>query len=427
MLRSYLVLAWKVLSRRRMFTAISLFGIAFTLTVLIVASAMLDHSFSTRPPETRLGRTLGIYYMELRGEHMVHTSPPGYALLDRYMRDLPGVELTSLFSTPQTVSSYLGGQRVRSYLKRTDGAFWQILDFDFLEGGPFTAQDEAQGNPVAVINVSTRARFFGAGATAVGQEFTVDDQRFRVVGVVPDVPVLRQVPFADVWVPLSTSKSSAYKNDLEGAGFLAIFLAKSRADFPTIKAAVQERLARVQLPSDHFTVARSGADTLFEAAARSTLGDHQGTTASSAEITDPGQSEARTGALFALILGLGLLFMLLPALNLANINLSRILERTSEIGVRKAFGASSRALVGQFLVENVVLTMVGGLIGLLGGAIGLVIVNRSGLIPYADFSLNWRVFLYGLVAALVFGLLSGVYPAWRMSRLDPVQALRGRS
>lgn len=119
--------------------------------------------------------------------------------------------------------------------------------------------------------------------------------------------------------------------------------------------------------------------------------------------------------------------MLLPALNLANINLSRILERTSEIGVRKAFGASSRALVGQFLVENVVLTLVGGSIGLVGGAIGLAIVNRSGLIPYADFSLNWRVFLYGLAAALVFGLLSGVYPAWRMSRLDPVQALRGRS
>ena len=59
-----------------------------------------------------------------------------------------------------------------------------------------------------------------------------------------------------------------------------------------------------------------------------------------------------------------LLFMLLPTLNLVNINLSRILERSSEIGVRKAFGASSRTLVGQFVVENLVLTLIGAAVGL---------------------------------------------------------------
>ena len=103
------------------------------------------------------------------------------------------------------------------------------------------------------------------------------------------------------------------------------------------------------------------------------------------------------------------------------------MERASEIGVRKAFGASSRTLVGQFIVENLVLTMIGGLCGFLLSAIVLRALNESGLIPYAQFTLNYRVFLYGLALATFFGLLSGVYPAWRMSRLHPVAALKGAS
>jgi putative ABC transport system permease protein len=110
-----------------------------------------------------------------------------------------------------------------------------------------------------------------------------------------------------------------------------------------------------------------------------------------------------------------------------NLNMSRIMERASEIGVRKAFGASSRTLVGQFIVENLVLTMIGGAAGLVLSAIALRLLNSSGLIPYAQFQLNLRVFLYGLALALFFGVLSGVYPAWRMSRLHPVQALKGAS
>jgi putative ABC transport system permease protein len=125
------------------------------------------------------------------------------------------------------------------------------------------------------------------------------------------------------------------------------------------------------------------------------------------------------------LLGLALLFMVLPTVNLINLNVSRILERASEIGVRKAFGASSWTLVGQFVVENVLLTLIGGLIGLALSLIVLRLVNQSGWIPYADFQMNYRIFLYGLALAVFFGLFSGVYPAWKMSRLNPVEALKG--
>ena len=119
------------------------------------------------------------------------------------------------------------------------------------------------------------------------------------------------------------------------------------------------------------------------------------------------------------------MFTALPTLNLVNLNISRILERASEIGVRKAFGASSRALLGQFLVENLVLTLIGGALGLALAAIALEIVNRSGVIPYAQFALNLRIFAYAMAITVFFGVWSGVAPAWKMSRLRPVEALNG--
>jgi putative ABC transport system permease protein len=119
------------------------------------------------------------------------------------------------------------------------------------------------------------------------------------------------------------------------------------------------------------------------------------------------------------------MFIILPTINLVNINISRIMERASEIGVRKAFGASSMTLVGQFIIENVLLTIVGGLIGFILSYGVLQYFNNTGWITYAQLELNYRVFLYGFIMMIVFGILSGVYPAWRMSRLHPVQALKG--
>ena len=112
--------------------------------------------------------------------------------------------------------------------------------------------------------------------------------------------------------------------------------------------------------------------------------------------------------------------------SLVNINSTRILERASEIGVRKAFGGSSRTLVGQFMVENVILTLLGGALGLVLTFLVLQVLGASDIVQYAEFHLNHRIFFYGLVITLVFGLLSGIYPAWRMSRLHIVEALRRR-
>jgi len=415
MLRNYLIVAWKVLLRRKFFTFASLFGVGITLMVLLVAVAMLDNIFAPQEPEVHGDRMLGVYAVSMSGERMRTTSPPGYGFLDRYIRPLqalPNVEELSIASMPEKIVSYDHGRKIPGFVRRTDGAFWRIMRFRFLEGGPFGDADEAAGNHVAVINASSRQRYFD-GRPALGKSLEVDGQIFRVVGVVEDVPIVRISSSADVWVPTSTAKSSAYKAQFTG-GYMALVLARSRADFPAIRAEVTARSleASKHLPDPkNYQRIATGADTFFESIARSFFSNDY--------------RESHAGRLRAVLVVLAILFLILPTVNLVNINLSRILDRASEIGVRKAFGASSWTLIGQFVVENLVLTLLGGLLGLILAAIVLAVVNASGAIPYAQFALNFRVFGYGLLLALFFGVLSGVYPAWRMSKLHPVQALKG--
>ncbi|HXK08793.1 MAG TPA: ABC transporter permease [Vicinamibacteria bacterium] len=411
MLRNYLKVALKVLLRRRFYTFISLFGIAFTLVVLTVAAAFLDHVFGDLPPETHADRTRGVYMIRTAGPTTGRTMTfPGYGFLDRYVRTLPGAERISLFTFQEKVVTYKDGARIEAYRKYTDGAFWQILDFRFLEGGPFTARDDQEKNRVAVLNASTRRRFFG-DEPAAGRTVEIDGERFRVVGVVEDVSYLRITPFADVWLPIGTLRDEKYRTALHG-NFMASILAPRASDLPRIAEEYRSALARFESPDPKdVSEVTGGIDTPFGMLSRMLFSQKL--------------EESRSGQLLGWLLGLAFVFTLLPTVNLINVSVSRILERASEIGVRKAFGASSLTLVGQFLVENVVLTLVGGLLGFALAALVLGGINGSGLFPYARFALNPRVFLYGLLMTLFFGVLSGVYPAWRMSRLHPVDALKG--
>jgi putative ABC transport system permease protein len=411
MLTHYLVLAVKVLLRRKFFTFISLFGISFTLLVLTVVAALFDQSFGPGGEEPLQARTLYAGRAVMYGDNNTWSSNAGFKLFDRYARELPGVERLSLYQNSRTVHSYLDGRKVSSGLKRTDDEFWRILQFEFLEGGPYGTADVAEARFVAVINRTTRQRIFD-GRNAVGETLEADGQRFRVVGVVEDVSEMRGVPYADIWVPYTTAKTDAYKREVMG-DWNAIALARDKAAMAGIHEEFNSRLLRVELPEPGYKAIVAPFETKLAGFAR---------LMPSADRKDP---ESQVWRMMALMLVLGLLFILIPTVNLVNINISRIMERASEIGVRKAFGAPARTLVGQFLVENILLTLIGGAIGFLLSIFVLRGIAQSGLFAYAQFTVNLRVFAYGMVLAVVFGLISGVYPAWRMSRLNPVQALKG--
>ena len=413
MLKNYTKMALKVLLRRKLFTCISLFTISFTLMVLMVAASLFDHVFGSFPPETRSDRTLLLSSM--RGEH--DESPgyrlqgPSYAFLERYVSPLANAEKVSIYRSTATVTTFREGEKVESQLKCTDGAFWEILEFDFLEGRPYSEEEVAEGRRVAVINEATRRVFFGE-EEAVGQYIELKDRPFRVVGVVPDVPFFRMVPFADIWAPHSAFGTGAYRRyDSLFGPFQALILAPGPAAIPLVHEEFADVLTRIEYPNP--------GQTNRLVAAPTTLLDMVASIVFSLG--------ALTGRGPMVLIGvLALLFMLLPVISLVNINTTRILERASEIGVRKAFGGSSLTLVGQFLAENVILTLLGGALGLVLTWLVLQMLGAAAIVQYAEFQLNHRIFLYGLVMTLFFGLVSGVWPAWKMSRLHVVEAFRRR-
>src|SRR5436305_13749957 len=144
-----------------------------------------------------------------------------------------------------------------------------------------------------------------------------------------------------------------------------------RVDITNLKLEINTRLVRYQAADGGGagTETRSGLDTAFEATARPLLNN------------PPNESAALV--LRTIFIVLALLFMTLPALNLVTLNLSRILERAPEIGVRKAFGAPKRALIAQFVTENVFLTLLGGALGFVFTIIALTALNHTSLIPEA--------------------------------------------
>jgi putative ABC transport system permease protein len=412
MLTNYLKLAFKVLMRRKFFTFVSLFGTSVTLLVLMIAAAMLDHSFAPLAPEVRMDRTLLISYMAMRGPENEWSGDPGYGFLDRYCRDIPHVERMSIFTGAHGIATFVGGEKVELQLRRTDAEYWNILDYAFVAGQAYGAAEVTDGTRAAVVSESAARALFGR-QPAVGRSFEAEGQRFTVIGVVRNVSRVRDCAWADVWAPLTTLPNDAWKTALMG-DCNAMLLADARRNFPAIRAEFAARLPHVVMtePDRYQKMAGSPRTRLEDVAAEAA-----GTT----------HDVPRTGLFIGVLVLLALLFMLLPAINLVNMNISRIFERVSEIGVRKAFGASTGHLVGQFIVENIVLALLGGAIGFVLSVGALHLINQSGWIPNADFRVNPRIFLYGLGLSLFFGVLSGAYPAWRMARLDPIEALRGGS
>ncbi|MFN7966369.1 MAG: FtsX-like permease family protein [Acidobacteriota bacterium] len=405
-------LAFKVLWRRPIFTLISLFGIVVTMVTLLVAAAMFEQALGTHYPELDRDRMLSVDWMRMEGPNGSSTGNPGFAFLSKYVRTLSSAELVSIVTEQRRGAVYAGETKAMVYLKRTDGAFWQMIQVKILEGRALTVEDDSSGRRMAVLNRSTCNQLF-SGAACVGQSIDLDGHGFQVVGVVEDVPFTSKFSFADVWVTHGSSPNSEYMEQFS-EGFSAMIRARRVEDLPKIKSELAARLPEIPLPdTKRFKKLLVVAETPIEAFSR--------------EVLDSDNGERRVGLVVTLFMAGVVLFMLLPAVNLANLNISRTLERTSEIGVRRAFGASSRAMVVQFLSENLILTLIGAAISAIVAQAVLSLINDTGWMPYSRLSINAPVLLCGLLLALLFGVLSGAYPAWRMSRLHPAEALRGRA
>jgi putative ABC transport system permease protein len=430
MLENYIKIAWKVLLRRKFFTFVSLFGISFTIFILLVSSSILDHAISPAGPEINKSMILKADRFLAKDSlgRQSWTSSPGYTLLNKFGRTLQTPELVSIYSYTHSYFTYLNGNKLNFRYKFADPEFFQIYKFDFLHGKPFSSQDYENANQVAVISRFTAEKYFG-DIDKVGEYIDVGGTDYRIVGIVENVSAVQKATSSDIWIPNTTAKEDLNSKFIGGHNMS--ILAYSRGDFMKIRNEWHKNLiASIEhRPKDmiRLTTFKCLLKSSEDQTASILLGNNESFETGTTDFNsiDNVYSNSSYYLFYLAIGGLMLLFMLLPSINLVNINLSRMVERNSEIGVRKAFGASRNTLVGQFVTENIILTFIGGIISLLLTAGAIYLLNDSGILMHAKLTLNYKVYIFGIIVCLVLGLISGVYPAYRMSKLHPVEALKG--
>ena len=336
-----------------------------------------------------------------------------YHFAENNLTGFDGVAEQTLFSSGRPIDAYLDGRKVSFDLNRTDAEYWQVFDFDFVAGENYRAEDVATGQRVAVLTEKAARDYFGeSGPAILGQEMVLERERYTVRGIVRQPLRADDLVGADVFVPYTAvdNRLLGKPEDLQGS-FTVVLLATS----PAARAQIREQLDYladnfVMPPGESFESLGLLHGTALEAFAMETVG-----------------SQNADEAVWYLFVPVGILiifFIVLPLLNLINLNLSRINERTSEIAVRKAFGADSSNILYQFLLENLLITTIGGVVGLVLAYLVVQYVNSAQLLGGTQLSLSSSVFFYTLLITLAFGLLSGVWPAYRMSRLAIADSLR---
>ncbi len=412
MFANYIKIAWKVLLRNPFYTFITLFGISLTLTVIMVLTSFIDHMIGSNYPEVNRSRSLYISFLARRDS--VNTGmmrgPMTFQFLSDHVKTLKSAEKVSIFSFFSSSNAYAGSKKINLQIKYTDSEFWEIMKFDFLEGKPYSDAEIRGSQHVAVITHTLKQQYFqDKDEAAIGKTIEIEGIGYRVIGVVKGSPVTRIYTAADVYFPYTAPKSGYDQKGLNGR-FVAVAMS---ADKQSLKAMNDEFQARIsQIPPDvdgrKFTSLEVPSQT-FTDIFLSTV----------SQMGPNGKTIFYAAVAFILLMILGL-----PAVNLVNVNVSRIFDRASEIAVRKAFGAPVNTLLWQFLVENIFITLIGSGIALLL-TFGIISwVNASDWIAHLDLTVNLNVFLISMLVTLFFGLLSGVLPAYRMSRLKVTDALK---
>jgi len=409
MLKNYFKIALAVLKRRKFFTFISLFGISFTLTILMVVTALADKMISPDYPDYKRERSLYIERIEIKNskEGWMNSSNVSVYFLEHYVATLKNLQKMAITSSSKASNAYVNNKKLVIGYQYTNADYWNVLEYKFIEGKAFSQKEIDNAELVAVISKETKEAYFGDEKSVVGKFISADNINYRVIGVVENVSETVRNFNGDMYLPYSIAKENRNNTDVMGA-YNAVLLAKSKADIPKLEKEFNQMIKKVPIPKD-FDKLYCNADPFFTSVSRRIGGD---------------STNGAVAKVITLAGGFILLFLLLPTINLVNINITRIMERSSEIGVRKAFGASSKTLVYQFIVENMILTFLGGFIGIILSLIVIALINESDFLSNMRLTMNFAVLCYSFLACVFFGLISGVYPAWRMSKLNVVKALK---
>jgi putative ABC transport system permease protein len=270
---------------------------------------------------------------------------------------------------------------------------WRVVSGRF-----YTAEEVKRQAPVCLLGQTVRRKLFPGHADPVGQTVRVEHLRLEVVGVLGEKG--RSPTGADqddqIFVPITTLQRRLLG---EERIMLIVAAARSEADLPVAKERVERALRR-----GHRLAAGTPND--FDVSTVREMGE---------------LAEVLTGTMQALVAVIASISLVVGGIGIMNIMLVSVTERTREIGLRMALGATGADVMGQFLTEAVILALFGGLLGVALGVAGAAAFARA---------LDWPLLVSPGVVAVGFAVAAGVgvffgfYPARKASRLDPIEALR---
>ncbi len=267
--------------------------------------------------------------------------------------------------------------------------------YTIAEGRSFSEQDVLNSRPVVILGKDVYDQLFD-GKSAVDTLVSVRGQRYRVIGVLEEKGS-SSIFSGDraVFIPISRARSSIGSPSTYSINVMAS--AGDLLDATVGEATATMRAIRKLEPieDDNFTITRSDA-------------------LSSALLEN--KAVVYTAAIL-----ISLITLSVAAINLMNIMLVSVTQRKKEIGTRMAIGANKRNIVVQFLMEAIVVSQLGGLFGVV---LGLGIGNLIGMLMDSPFTVPWNWIFFALILTLLTGIISGLYPAIKASRLNPIDALR---
>ena len=292
----------------------------------------------------------------------------------------------------QAGSNKYRGTRVRGVTED----YTVLEDLPLLLGRHLSLQDVLNARQVVVIGSDVAQELFPRRADPLGREVKIGGRHFRVIGVVEEQGTVmgnNRDQFAIVPI------TAWFK--VFGSGH-SLDLKVAAADLEMLNEAKDEATFLMRVRHRLRPLARQDFSITSSEQMLSIWG---------------GISAAIYGALVPLV-GISLV---VGGIVLMNVMLVSVTERTQEVGVRKALGARRKAIMWQFLIESITLSLVGGIVGIL---IGLLLAWAISLLSPLPFAVaNWSLGL-GLGTTFVIGAISGTYPAWKAAGMDPVEALR---
>ncbi|NGQ94922.1 FtsX-like permease family protein [Brevibacillus sp. SYP-B805] len=283
-------------------------------------------------------------------------------------------------------------------LEGTSESYLQVRNTDVQQGRFFNHLEVKERANVAVVGTEVVSNLFGdAGANPVGQTIQINKIPFEIIGVLQSKGSSGMTNNDDkVIIPVTTAMDRITGGKNVGTIYVSAVsaeqMALAQAD---VQATLRARHHLKPKDSDDFQI-RSQTDILSTA-------------------------QSVTSVMTALLSGIAAISLVVGGIGIMNIMLVSVTERTREIGIRKAIGATRWDIQRQFLIESVTLSLLGGIAGILVGIGGVLLIGKLAGLPT---SISLPPMLYAFLSSMLVGVIFGVYPARKASQLKPIDALR---